>query len=82
MGQSMGYSVYSKINRQEFHEVLIAPSSGKFTIIDRMENENFPPEEVFVKYPAGSLINITRKSADSKTVTGSHNAVQADSAIF
>lgn len=78
----MGYSVYSKINRQEFQEVIIAPSSAKITIIDRMENENFPPDEVFVRYPVGSMINIIRKSTDSKTVTGSNNNVQADSAIF
>jgi hypothetical protein len=49
LAQSLGLSGYSKLNYQEFHQFVQAPSSTRLTLLERLENEPFPPDEVFVK---------------------------------
>jgi hypothetical protein len=41
-------SDYSKLNRHEFRQVVVPPSSARLTVIDRMEREGAIPDEVFV----------------------------------
>lgn len=46
--EDLRISDYSKLNRHEFRQVVVPPSSGRLTVIEQLENESILPDEIFL----------------------------------
>lgn len=57
VSDGLGTSTYSKLSRVDFQQVVVAPSSIRLTVIERMEKESLIPDEIFLNYLLKSELN-------------------------